>query len=256
MGEAINISESVLERLKFIRGERNQNEFAKIFGIRGGTYGQLERSGKTISFDLLYKLVQKEHVNLHWLLTGKGNPYTLPKEIRESTADKLPIEIQGESAPFSSHARIVKKSQIPDSRKPYAIPIVGRVAAGEPTVIYDDLENSLEVDYVIDEFFYHRLKYNTANTVVFIEVFGDSMIPDFHDKDLLLIEKDVPSDALRKNVFGIFADEKNEWTFKRYNPKPGVILLEPLNSKYNTSAIQPPDLRIYGIAIALFRSLR
>ena len=46
-------------------------------------------------------------------------------------------------------------------------------------------------------------------------------------------------------------------TFKRLNIQSNnLILLEPLNSKYSTIAANPATLRIYGIAIAIFRSLK
>jgi SOS-response transcriptional repressor LexA len=82
------------------------------------------------------------------------------------------------------------------------------------------------------------------------------MEPQFHDQDLLLIERDVPFNALKRGVFGIFSLD-GEFTFKRLNIQSNnLILLEPLNSKYSTIAANPATLRIYGIAIAIFRSLK
>jgi len=235
----------ILGRLKFIRGKRTQAEFSKEFDIKANTYAYLEKYGKSLSLDLLYKISKKEKINLNWLITGKGDPYTLPDQIRNQTADKLLIrEDQTKYNPITPISPI---------RPP--IPIVGRVAAGEPTILYDDINESIEADYVIDEFFYHRLKYNISNPVVFVQVSGDSMTPDFQDGDLLLIERNVQHDIIKKNAFGIFADDNGEWTFKRYNPKQNIILLEPLNSQYNTLAVRPEELRIFGISIALFRPL-
>ena len=57
------------------------------------------------------------------------------------------------------------------------------------------------------------------------------MEPLFLDQDLLLIERDVPFNALKRGVFGIFSLD-GEFTFKRLNIQSNnLILLEPLNYK-------------------------
>jgi SOS-response transcriptional repressor LexA len=99
------------------------------------------------------------------------------------------------------------------------------------------------------------MKYDISNPVVFVRVSGSSMEPEFHDQDVLLIERNIPPAMIRRNAYGIFADDQNQWTFKRFNPQGQVILLEPLNSQFNTIAVFPEDLRIFGIAIGLFRPL-
>jgi|GEM_PF-3183421 len=252
MDDSIN---AVLKRLKIVRKNRTQEEFATNLGMKRAAYARLENSGTFLSIDMLKKIAKKESVNLNWLLTGKGNPYTIPESLRSQTADKIE---EPKSEYVDSVARI---ASVPQNKRPFTtrktgIPIVGHVTAGEPTAIYSDIQDAMEVDYVIDEFFYHRLKYNIKNPVVFVMVLGDSMLPDFHEGDHLLIERNVPYDMIKKNAYGIFADENGEFTFKRYNPKKNIILLEPLNSKYNTIAVRPEDIKIFGVTIALFRPLR
>ena len=228
-GVGYNLDENIRERLKFLRGDRTQEEFALLFGMNRGTYASLENNGKTISFKLLNDIAKHENIDLNWLITGSG------------------------SQSISSTKSI---SSTPSTNSYKAIPIVGEVAAGTPTIIYSDIEEAADVAQTIDEFFYHAIKYSHSNQVVFVRVNGDSMEPLFLDQDLLLIERDVPFNALRRGVFGIFSLD-GEFTFKRLNIQSNnLILLEPLNSKYSTIAANPATLRIYGIAIAIFRSLK
>jgi len=245
----------ILGRLKFIRGKRTQAEFSKEFDIKANTYAYLEKYGKSLSLDLLYKISKKEKINLNWLITGKGDPYTLPDQIRNQTADKLqPGAIGEDVTPYHSPIRPISPIR---PRSPIPLPIVGRVAAGEPVIIYADCSQSETIDAtdIIDESFFYRLKYNYSDPCCFVEVSGDSMEPDFIDHDLLLIERDIPVDRIKKNAVGVFSNSDGEWTFKRFNPQGETILLEPLNSRFNTLAVPAEDLRIFGIAIALFRPL-
>jgi SOS-response transcriptional repressor LexA len=250
---------SLKDRIRKIRGNRTQEEFGKIFGFKPGTYAKFEKTGKMLSPEFLEDLSKKEKVNINWLITGKGDPYTLPEHIRNNTADKLPQPdtIAEETTPYRISPITPISPIIPSSRKS-SIPLVGRVAAGEPVIIYADCDQSDPVDVsdIIDESFYYRLKYNYSNPVCFVEVSGDSMEPEFHDHDLLLIERNVPHSQITRNIYGIFGDDRGEWTFKRFNPQGDTILLEPLNSRFNTIAIPRVALRIFGVCIALFRSLR
>jgi len=191
--------ENVRARLKSLRGKRRQEDFASQFGLNRGTYTSLENGGKTISFELLYKIAKSEGVDLNWLITGES------EHARPERAER----VEGKSIP--------------------RIPIVGEVAAGAPTIIYSDIQESADVSETIDEWFYHCIKYNHSNQVVFVRVSGDSMEPQFLDQDLLLIERNVPFNSLKRGVFGIFSLD-NEFTFKRLNiQSPSLILLEPLN---------------------------
>jgi len=49
-------------------------------------YARLESLGTFLSIELLNTIAKKEKINLQWLITGKGDPYTLPEQIRNQTA--------------------------------------------------------------------------------------------------------------------------------------------------------------------------
>lgn len=59
-------------RLKLVRGERKQSEFASILGIHKETLGKYERGERAAGLDIFARLCSYEDVNLNWLLTGEG----------------------------------------------------------------------------------------------------------------------------------------------------------------------------------------
>jgi SOS-response transcriptional repressor LexA len=192
----------ILQRLKLLRGTQSQKEFAGRFGMEPNTYAYIEKYGKKLSLNLLYLLAKVEGVNINWLLTGQGEAHEI--SITQSICE---------------------------------IPVVARVHAGDPTIIYDESPTEINL------------------TGVFVEVSGDSMEPTFQNHDLLLVNREVQPDSIHHGAYGIFANG-DEWTFKRFNPQKGIILLEPLNSIYPTIAIAPDALKIFGIVTALYRPLK
>lgn len=233
----------ILERLKIIRGERTQEEFAARFDLKSNTYSYIEKYGKTLSLELLRKIAKQEGINLNWLITGQGD---LHYSDEPHTADHQAVYRPKTNMSLGSLSSLKSLK---------SLPIVGQVAAGEPTIIYSDIEEAAEVSDTIDDWFFHKIKYNYDNHVVFVRVNGDSMEPRFLDLDLLLIERGISFQSLKSGVFGIFKIS-DEYTFKRLNIQQNNLLLEPLNSKYSTILADKNNIEIYGIAIALFRSLK
>src|SRR5690606_20867567 len=68
------------ERLKAIRGDRTQREFAEVLGVSHGYLGDIERGRSHPSIDFLCSLAVKCGIDLTWLLTGeqRGKPSPLP----------------------------------------------------------------------------------------------------------------------------------------------------------------------------------
>lgn len=230
----IDFGKKILEILKK-RKNITRKMISEETGISISMLSAFFRGQKSITVERFAKICKALNIDLETFINSEGRRFFSPL--------KLPDRISENESPY-------KSSQLPLSK----IPIVASVAAGEPTIIYDDILEDIDASDIIDEFFYHRLKYVMSDPVVFVRVSGTSMEPEFHDQDLLLIERNIPWDRIKKNCYGIFATE-DEWTFKRFNPQKNVILLEPLNSAFNTIAVEPADLRIFGIAIGLFRPL-
>ena len=122
------------------------------------------------------------------------------------------------------------------------IPIVGKVAAGEPIFAAENIEGMLAVD---DSFI-------QTKKVFALKVHGDSMIgAGIMDGDYVLARRQHTAEPSEIVVF-IIGDEI---TVKRYDTKGDKVLLIPENEAYEVRSIKKnsPDLQIAGKVVGLMR---
>jgi repressor LexA len=122
------------------------------------------------------------------------------------------------------------------------VPIVGKVAAGEPIFAAENIEGMLAVD---DSFI-------PTKKVFALRVQGDSMLgAGIIDGDYVLARRQHTAEPGEIVVF-IIGDEI---TVKRYDSKGDKVLLIPENEAYETRSIRKnsPDLQIAGKVIGLMR---
>jgi len=133
-----------------------------------------------------------------------------------------------------------KQQQI-DSEIGY-IPIIGRVAAGEPIFAAENIDGMLAVD---DSFL-------STKKVFALKVKGDSMIgAGIMDGDYVLARRQHNAEPGEILVF-IVGDEV---TVKRYDTKGDKVLLIPENEAYETRTIKKTasELQIAGKVVGLLR---
>ncbi|MFC1607296.1 transcriptional repressor LexA [Candidatus Latescibacterota bacterium] len=133
------------------------------------------------------------------------------------------------------------KVQQTDSEVGY-IPIVGKVAAGEPIFAAENIEGMLAVD---DSFV-------STKKVFALKVQGDSMKDvGIVDGDYVLARRQHTAESGEIIVF-IVGDEI---TVKRYDMKGDKVLLIPENEAYEVRSIRKnsPDLQIAGKVVGLMR---
>lgn len=77
------------ERIKKIRESLNlsQKEFAQELGVISTAISKYERGEVKPASDFLDKLYRKFHVNLNWLISGKGQMFLVSKEKPKSDFD-------------------------------------------------------------------------------------------------------------------------------------------------------------------------
>jgi repressor LexA len=126
------------------------------------------------------------------------------------------------------------------------IPVVGRVAAGQPLLAVENVEDTV----VVDRFFIGQ------NREVFaLRVVGESMIEDgILDGDYVFVKK-VPT-ALRGDI--VVAMIEGEATVKRFYPEPDVIRFQPANARMEPIYVQKRDFRsvdILGVVIGVYRRM-
>ena len=126
------------------------------------------------------------------------------------------------------------------------IPLVGRVAAGQPLLAVENVEDSVKVD---------RFFVGSNREVFALRVKGDSMIEDgIHDGDFIFVKK--AQTASRGDI--VVAMIEDEATVKRYYPEGDQIRFQPANSRMKPIMVSKRDFKsvnLIGIVIGLYRKV-
>jgi repressor LexA len=126
------------------------------------------------------------------------------------------------------------------------IPLVGRVAAGQPLLAEENLEGTVKVD---------RFFIGQTREVFALRVQGDSMIEDgIHDGDFIFVRKQLTADKGDTVVAMI----DGEATVKRYYPEGDVIRFQPANSSMEPILVRRRDFRtvnLIGVVVGVYRKL-
>jgi len=122
------------------------------------------------------------------------------------------------------------------------LPLIGRVAAGEPLLAEENIESYVPVSRAQSERPAYCLRVN-----------GDSMIEDgILDGDTLIVESNHP--PRRGDVVVALVD--GEATVKHYHPKGSMLELRPANSDMSPMLFPASDVQIQGVVVALQRAIK
>ncbi len=145
----------------------------------------------------------------------------------------------------SSKARSIRITQKASAglvrRETGALPLVGRVAAGQPLLAMENIEGYVAVSAKL-----------AAKDAFCLRVTGDSMIDaGILDGDILVVDRE------RQPKIGdiVVALVDNEATVKYFHPKRDQIELRPANPRYAPMRYPAENVLIQGVAAALQREL-
>ena len=128
----------------------------------------------------------------------------------------------------------------------YDVPILGRVAAGEPLLAVENVEDTVRVD---------RFFLGSHREVFGLRVVGESMIDDgIHDGDYVFVKKS--SDAKPNDI--VVAMIEGEATVKRYKPGRDAIEFLPANAAMSPIVVRRSEFRsvdILGVVVGVYRKL-
>lgn len=130
--------------------------------------------------------------------------------------------------------------------KVVSIPLLGRVAAGEPILAEEQAEGSVVVD---------ALLLGDGRKVFALKVVGSSMIDDgIYDGDYIFVRKRESADPGEIVVVVI----ENEATVKRYYPEGDKIRLQPANATMQPIYVHKKDFKnvqIIGVVVGVYRKM-
>src|SRR5689334_6390507 len=126
------------------------------------------------------------------------------------------------------------------------IPIIGRVAAGQPILAVENVQDTVKID---------RVLVGGHREVFGLRIVGESMIEDgIFDGDYVFVKK-TPT-ANRGDI--VVAMIEGEATVKRYFPEGDVIRFQPANRTMAPIMVRKADFRtvdIIGLVVGVYRKI-
>ena len=126
------------------------------------------------------------------------------------------------------------------------IPILGRVAAGQPILAVENATDTVRID---------RMLLGGHREVFGLRIVGESMIEDgIFDGDYVFVKK-TPTAG---NGDIVVAMIEGEATVKRYYPEGDVIRFQPANSNMDPILVRRRDFRsvnLIGVVVGVYRKL-
>jgi len=126
------------------------------------------------------------------------------------------------------------------------VPIIGRVAAGQPILAVENVQDTVRID---------RVLLGGHREVFGLRIVGESMIDDgIFDGDYVFVKK-TPSARPGEIVVAMI---EGEATVKRYFPEGDVIRFQPANQNMAPIIVRKADFRtvdIIGIVVGVYRKI-
>lgn len=135
------------------------------------------------------------------------------------------------------------------------IGLVGRIAAGEPISLPEDVAHHLDEDDIIDVPLMLLNGYDESE-VFALKVFGDSMIDSMiQHGDIVILRQQ--STANNGDMVAAWLPDNNETTLKHFfKDNAEEIRLEPANPAYDTIMVHPANCEIKGKVLSVIRNMR
>ncbi|MCB9557286.1 MAG: transcriptional repressor LexA [Deltaproteobacteria bacterium] len=135
---------------------------------------------------------------------------------------------------------------LPVTESSIGIPIIGRVAAGEPLLAVENVEDTVQVD---------RFFIGTGDGVFGLRVKGDSMIDaGIHDGDFIFVRKQLHA---RKGEI-VVAMIEGEATVKYYFPEGDRVRFQPANDSMEPIYVTAQEFRsvdLVGVVVGVYRKV-
>ena len=144
-----------------------------------------------------------------------------------------------------SISKLLEKPKLNNNNK---IPIFSKIPAGIPIELIEDVIDYEELDS----------KMFTGDKEYFgVRVSGDSMYPEYRDKDILIVQKTSDCESGQDCIVMI---NGNDGTFKRVKKTEEGIILQPLNPNYeikfySNKEIEELPIKIIGIVKEIRRTI-
>lgn len=214
--------------LDFITGSINERGFPPTLREIGEHFGIKSTNGVN---DHLKALEKKGHLRREDLKSRAMRPVALDNVV--SLAERR-------------HQQVGNVLPLPADDDLIEIDIVGRVAAGQPILAVENVEDTVRIDKVL---------VGGHREVFGLRIVGESMIEDgILDGDYVFVKKTPTA----RNGDIVVAMIEGEATVKRYFPEGDRIRFQPANSNMAPIYVRKADFRsvdIIGIVVGVYRKM-
>jgi len=188
---------------------------------------------KKISQNELARIAQVSQSGISYIIKGISSPKENTLQAIASALDCSVSELLGEEEALPSNLLKLIRG---------AVPLVGEIACGTPILAQENIEGKVDLPEGVRADFALRCR-------------GNSMVPTFHDGDLVLIRQQ--DDADDGKIAAVLIG--NEATLKRIHRIPDGLMLLPENTaEFAPLIYQGEDaaaVRILGVAVGYVRMI-
>lgn len=213
---------------------------------------RMQRDGVPPSFDEMKEALDlRSKSGIHRLITAleeRGFIRRLPHRARALEILKLPDALERPSG-FTPRVIDGDKRPVPANAMPvdavYAseVPLVGRIAAGQPIEAISDAQQHVAVP--------GGMLKGSGNHYA-LEVKGDSMIDaGINDGDVVVIRE---GSTANNGDIVVALVEDHEATLKRFRRKGNAIALEAANPAFETRVFRDDQVKVQGRLVGLIRT--
>ncbi len=238
------------QRLKVLRKAMglSQIELGEALRINASAISQMETNRINPSLDTLMLLSKTFKVNLHWLLTGKGQMF---EEAVSTTMYKTNNRLEQLKKLLTEELNsITKAKQEYVQGDVIDLKVKGEIAAGLPVESFDD-----EIDVVTVR---RSMIKGSIDDFVCLRVNGKSMEPEIRHNDLILIRQSTEWDKLAGKICAVRIDGSITLKKLTLDPVNQLIVLIALNNEYQPIIVRPEehqDINLIGYLFFLFRKI-
>lgn len=238
------------QRLKAVRKKLglNQQNFGAALKINASAISQMENNRIKPSLDTLLLLSKNFKVDLHWLITGRGDMFMDTEEKRTNDANRSLSKLKAFINDELLNIVKVKESNL--NAEAFDLPVMGEIAAGEAVETGDSVLDIVSIRRSM-------LKGNITEYVC-LRVNGRSMEPDILNNDVVIIRKSSDWERLNGRICAVRIDGSITLKKLSMDVKRKLILLLPINEDFSPIVIDPKDhedLGMIGYLHYLYRKL-
>jgi SOS-response transcriptional repressor LexA len=238
------------QRLRTVRKALglSQQELSGTINVNASAISQMETNRIKPSLDTLLLLAKNYKVNLHWLLTGKGQMFENTVSTEKYKSNHRLEELKNLlTEELNNITRARQGTALPDV---IDLPVKGEIAAGLPVESFED-----EIDVITVR---RSMIKGSLEDFICLRVNGKSMEPEIRHNDLILIKQSREWDKLAGKICAVRIDGSITLKQLVLDPVNQLIVLVSLNNEFQPLVIHPEehqDINLIGYLFFLFRKM-